>query len=120
LNPNEWSEIVKDIDIVLHIASPLPTTASTNEEEIIRPALEGTKNILNAAFNANVKRFIYTSSSLTIFSYDYEKDYYSEEDRIDTQEAKTPYQKSKVMAEDAAWNFVAEKKKLNQKCFDLG
>ena len=29
------------------------------------------------------------------------------------------YQKSKILAEKAAWNFLEEKKKNNEKCFDL-
>jgi hypothetical protein len=29
------------------------------------------------------------------------------------------YQKSKILAEKAAWEFIEEKKKQNQKCFEL-
>jgi dihydroflavonol-4-reductase len=119
LNPNSWTNAVKDIDIVLHIASPLPIAPPTDENDVIRPALEGTLNVLNVAFNANVKRFVYTSSGLTLMSYGYEKGTYSEEDWIDSNDAKTAYQKSKILTERAVWNFVNEKKKINQKCFDL-
>ncbi len=33
--------------------------------------------------------------------------------------ATTPYEKSKTLAERAAWNFVKERKEKNLPCFDL-
>lgn len=41
LNPESWKNAVKDIDIVLHIASPLTLIQPTDENSLIKPAVEG-------------------------------------------------------------------------------
>ena len=48
---------------VVHTASPVPTNAkNNNEKDVIRPAVDGTKAIMNAALANKVKRLVYTSS----------------------------------------------------------
>lgn len=45
LNPESWKSATKDIDIVLHIASPIGIPfiqASPSEESYVKPAVEGT------------------------------------------------------------------------------
>ena len=80
LDANSWKKAVQDIDIVLHIASPLPIQNPVDEQEVIKPAVEGTLNVLNAALNTSVKRVVVTSSGLTITGYGYEDRHYSEKD----------------------------------------
>ena len=55
---------MKDIDLVIHLAAvtDAPSTIN-NEEETFRVIYEGTWNVLNAAINANVKRFLYPSTT---------------------------------------------------------
>ena len=63
------SSAVKDCDYVIHVASPFPSTPPKTEDEVITPAVEGTKNILEACSKSgSVKRVVITSSVVTIYS----------------------------------------------------
>ncbi len=57
-----WDEAVKDCKYILHIASPILNTMPKNEEEMIRPAVDGTLRVLKAARKAGVKRVVLTSN----------------------------------------------------------
>jgi nucleoside-diphosphate-sugar epimerase len=81
LNADSLKKAVQDTEYVVHIASPLPITNPADENEVIKPALEGTLNVLQAAFNAKtVKRVIVTSSGLAIAGYKWEEKHYTEQD----------------------------------------
>ncbi len=55
---------------MLHLASPYPSeTPKDVENELIRPAVEGTLNVLKAAFKANVNRVVLTSSTAAIYTF---------------------------------------------------
>ena len=59
---DNWDEAVKDCDYVLHIASPIFLSLPKDENEMIRPAVDGTLRVLKAARNAGVKRVVMTSN----------------------------------------------------------
>lgn len=60
---------VKDCEYVIHVASPFPSTAPKNEDEVIVPAVEGAKNVLEACSKSgSVKRVVMTSSLVAIYS----------------------------------------------------
>ena len=68
-DPDSWSRAVKGCTYVYHIASPVPLAVPRDENEIIRPAVEGTTNVLKAcAESGTVKRVVLTSSSLAVSS----------------------------------------------------
>lgn len=79
-------------------------------------------SVLRAALEENVKRVVVTSSAITIIPYEQEAKTYSEKDWIDAESVLkssfSGYQKSKILAERAAWNFYEENKKKG-KCFEL-
>lgn len=53
---------------MIHVASPFPAESPKNEDEVIKPAVEGTKNVLEACVNAGcVKRVVVTSSCAAIY-----------------------------------------------------
>lgn len=103
-----WDEAVRDCDYVLHIASPIDLKIPKDENEMIKPAVEGTLRVLAAARNAGVKRVVMTSNFGAVG--------YSNKDNaaLITEESWTnpnekglsAYNKSKVLAERAAWNFI--------------
>lgn len=119
LDVDSWKNAVQDIDIILHVASPLPIVNPQDEQEVIKPAVDGTLNVLNAALNTSVKRVVVTGSGLSITGYNYEDKVYSESDWSDPNKMPTAYGKSKVFSEKAAWEFYEERKKNNQPCFEL-
>jgi len=51
----------------MHIASPFPNAAPKDENELIKPAVEGTTNVLEAALANGVKKVIVTSSIVSIY-----------------------------------------------------
>ncbi|MEN3751798.1 NAD-dependent epimerase/dehydratase family protein [Mangrovibacter sp. SLW1] len=57
-----WREAMAGCDIVLHVASPFPSATPKNEDDVIRPAVEGTLRVLKAATATAVKRVVMTSS----------------------------------------------------------
>jgi nucleoside-diphosphate-sugar epimerase len=83
LDPNSWKSAVENIDYIIHVASPLPIANPADEQEVIKPAVDGTLNVLKAALNTKVKRVVVTSSGLTITGYAYEERTYSEKDWSD-------------------------------------
>lgn len=123
--PETWVEAVKSCRYVFHMASPFPNPSSRQptEEELIRPAVDGTVSVLKACVEAGcVKRVILTSSIAAIscgqFGHpDKSVDYlYSEKD-WSVESNCPPYEKSKLLAEKAAWDFM--KKLEEDKVFEL-
>jgi dihydroflavonol-4-reductase len=103
-----WDEALAGADALIHTASPFPLVQPKNEDDVVRPAVDGTLRALRAAKRANVSRIVLTSSGLAVLlakpngklRLD-ESDWSSPDDP-----RATPYAKSKILAEKAAWTFV--------------
>ena len=105
LKPETWDIAVKDCDYVMHVASPFPTTTPRNENDLIRPAVEGTMAVLKACAKHKVKHVVITSSIAAILSGGRSaKDEYDEKDWADLNTVPA-YNKSKTLAERSAWDF---------------
>lgn len=102
-----WNEAVRDCDFVLHVASPTPVIKYTSEDEFIRPARDGVLRVLKAARDANVKRVVLTSAFGAIgMGHKSRVTPYTEKDWTNIEADIHPYQKSKTVAERAAWDFI--------------
>lgn len=104
-----WAEAAAGCDYVHHVASPFPPAQPKDEQELIRPAREGTVRVLRAARDAGVKRIVVTSSFAAVGYGQGQRDTpYTEADWTDPDgPAVQPYMKSKTLAERAAWDFIA-------------
>jgi dihydroflavonol-4-reductase len=103
-----WSQAMAGADALLHTASPFPMSAPKDENEVIRPAVDGTLRALKAARAAGVTRVVLTSSVVAIEA-KAKRGAFTEQDWTDIAHPKaTPYYKSKTLAERAAWDFVAD------------
>ena len=105
-----WVEAVKGCAYVIHVASPFPSKIPRDENDIIRPAVNGTLNVLRACSEAGcVKRVVLTSSIAAVSSgmngNGNPEHVYTEEDWSPDDNC-APYEKSKLRAEQAAWDFV--------------
>jgi len=103
-----WADAVRGCAYVLHVASPFPNRAPEHEDELIKPAVDGTRRVLKAAADAGVSRVVLTSSLAAVSAghpADSERVY--TEDDWSVVERCAPYPKSKTLAERAAWDFVA-------------
>ena len=105
---DNWDEAMKDCDYVLHVASPIFLSLPKDENEMIRPAVDGALRVLKAARNAGVKRIVMTSNFGAVgYSHKNPNDEITETDWTEPNEkGLSSYNKSKVMAERAAWDFI--------------
>ena len=102
-----WDEAVAGCDYVMHVASPFIVGVPKHEDELIRPAVEGTERVLQAAMRAGVKKAVVTSSCAAINATYDGKTSRTEEDWSDPAHPSTPaYYKSKTLAERRAWELV--------------
>ncbi len=104
-----WDEAVAGCAFVLHVASPFPAVQPEDEDELIRPARDGALRVLAAAAKAGVKRTVMTSSIAAV-SAGLDKSggrVFDESDWSDLDgENVSAYEKSKTIAERAAWEFM--------------
>ena len=102
-----WDAAMKDCEYVLHVASPFINSEPKDENEYIRPAVDGTMRALRAAKKVGVKRVVLTSSMVSMLgdsaqSMDVTPETWTNVDAKNT----SAYSKSKTLAEKAAWDFI--------------
>jgi dihydroflavonol-4-reductase len=114
LDDDGWEEAMRDCDYLMHVASPFVIEDPKDENELIKPAKEGTLRALNAAKKAGIKRVVLTSSVAAVNSHMMSgtSDHTTWTD-INSKYV-TPYQKSKTIAEKAAWDFYNNQDNSNK------
>ncbi|EIM82216.1 NAD-P-binding protein [Stereum hirsutum FP-91666 SS1] len=118
--PGAFDEAIKGCDIVAHIASPAHWNHTDNEKDILIPAIQGTRNLVEATrLEPRIKRVVFTSSFASIVDPAAPPDHvHKSEDwnPVTYEEAKassTPafvYRSSKPLAERAFWDYIKEEK----------
>ena len=109
LSDKGWAEAMNGVGAVLHVASPFIFTEPKHPDDLIRPAVEGTKRVLRAAAAAGIQRFVHTSSVVAvIYGHPRERTApFTENDWTDVTNANVgTYAKSKTLAERAARDFM--------------
>ncbi|KAK9841363.1 hypothetical protein WJX74_004546 [Apatococcus lobatus] len=112
LKPGSFDEAVKGADYVFHTASPFVAGKPEDPEEFfVKPAVEGTKNVLSSVLKHKdtVKRVVITSSFAAIVKPEggpangkvYTPEEWNTESTLET----GAYRVSKTQAERAAWDF---------------
>lgn len=108
LSDNGWETAFSGAIGVIHTASPFPSIVPRDENELIRPAREGTLRVLRNVKKAGIRRVVLTSSIAAI-NYGSGRAPFTESDWTDVEgPLATPYYKSKTLAERAAWDFAGE------------
>jgi len=105
---DSWLAATEGCDFVIHTASPFPPALPKNEDEVIKPAVEGTLNVLNACLANNVKKVVLTSSIAAVIIGN--ESSCCTEDDWSVARLCAPYEKSKLLAEKAAWEFYRNNK----------
>jgi nucleoside-diphosphate-sugar epimerase len=116
LTDRGWDDACQGCDFVLHVASPFPMTAPETEDEIIKPAREGTLRVLCAAKKAGTVQRVVVTSSFAAVGYGHGKrrnsdNPFTENDWSAIYSSKGSvgaYEKSKTLAERAAWQWMKE------------
>ena len=113
LKDDGWNEAAKGCRYIFHIASPFPMKVSSNRENLLPVAVDGTLRVLNAGLNAGVEQIIKTSSIVAMFRkpnrtnpYTFGENDWSDENWI---EGVSDYFLSKTKAEKAAWKLMESK-----------
>ena len=112
LKDKGWDKAMEGCEFVLHVASPFINIEPKDENEYIRPAVDGTMRALKAAKNAGVKKVVLTSSMVSMLE-DADKSINIDYNSWTNVKAKnvSAYAKSKTMAERSAWDFVKNQNK---------
>lgn len=113
LDAGSFDAPLEGCDVLMHTASPFVLDGFTDANEaLVRPAVEGTRNVLEAANRCStLKRVVLTSSVAAVFGDNIElkkagKGAFDESDWNTTSSVDhNPYQYSKVAAEREAWKI---------------
>lgn len=104
-----WNRAMAGADALVHTASPFPLEQPKTDGAIVETARGGTLRALRAAERAGIARVVITSSSGAVSSkaapdngIAFTEDDWSDPDFAGT----TPYYRSKIAAERAAWDFA--------------
>jgi nucleoside-diphosphate-sugar epimerase len=100
-----WDAAMSGCTYVLHVASPLG-----GDRDLVAPARDGTLRVLTAAVNAGVKRVVMTSAAATARLPRESAGIADETVWSDPADPRFDgYRRSKILAERAAWAFMADK-----------
>lgn len=104
-----WDDAMAGIDVLMHTASPFPLAQPKDDQDLIRPAVDGALRALRAAHRAGISRVVLTSSTAAISGSAlppgdraFDETNWTDPSDPDT----TAYVRSKTLAEQAAWDFV--------------
>ncbi len=104
-----WAEAMAGASALVHTASPFPIAPPKSPDDLIRPAVDGTRRALCAAKTAGIDRVVLTSSAIAVIQ-PWRRDghIFTEDDWSDaTGLPAQPYARSKVIAERTAWEIAA-------------
>lgn len=113
LDQGSFDEAMDGCELVMHTASPFILSGFTDAEEaLVRPALEGTRNVLDSVNRTpSVKRVVLTSSVVAIYGDNidmrdvpggvFTDEHWNTTSSVDHQ----PYPYSKTVAEKEAWRY---------------
>jgi len=102
-----WEQAIGGCDYVIHVASPIPAAAPRSEDDLIRPAREGTLRVLRIARDAGVRRVVLTSSCGAVYyGHPPQTTPFDETSWTNIDGDMSAYVRSKAIAERAAWDFM--------------
>ncbi|MEM6868974.1 MAG: NAD-dependent epimerase/dehydratase family protein, partial [Cyanobacteria bacterium P01_C01_bin.121] len=113
LSEGAFAEAMQGCEVVFHTASPFSMSVKDPQKDLIEPAQQGTRNVLNQATQTeSVQRVVVTSSCAAIYGdvadlADAKGDQFTEEDwNTSSSLTHQPYSYSKTLAEKAAWEIA--------------
>ncbi|KAM9965871.1 hypothetical protein ACTFIR_006050 [Dictyostelium discoideum] len=106
----DYEKELKNVNYVIHTASPFKYSSPDPWGEIINPAINGTLGVLKAASKiSTIKKVIVTSSGLAVYDIGTKKPEINDDDWSNVQDPiNQPYPYSKVAAEKKAWEYIKE------------
>ena len=110
LDPTSFEAAIADCEIVIHTASPYTLNVKDAQADLVEPAVQGTRAVLEVCHRAEgIRRVVVTSSVAAITDEPGSERPLTEEDWNELSSLKrNPYFYSKTLAEKAAWSFMEE------------
>lgn len=109
LSKDALFKAIEGVSYIIHVASPLPGATKLTEDQMIIPATEGMKTILESAKLYKVKKIIVTSSLATMVGGVWKRNtgdnHYSEKDFAPVHGA-DGYGRSKIWQEKVIREFI--------------
>ncbi len=113
-----FDEAVEGCDSIIHMASPFTLKFKDAQKELVDPALNGTRTVLNAASNSStVKKVVLTSSVAAVHGDNIDmkelgiEEFTEEQFNYSSSVSHQPYSYSKVLAEKEAWKMYEAQSK---------
>ena len=108
LKDDGWADAMADVRYLQHTASPFVLETPKDPQELIGPAVEGTRRAVEAALAAKVERVVLTSSLAAIqYGHAPTDRAYTEADWSDVSSPQIgAYATSKTLAEREAWRLM--------------
>jgi nucleoside-diphosphate-sugar epimerase len=107
-----WSKAMASVRYLQHTASPFLARTPRDQDELVRPAVEGTERAVRAALAAGVERIVLTSSMAAI-AYGHGRAHGDTFTAADWTNVDGPgvsaYTRSKTLAERRAWELMRER-----------
>jgi dihydroflavonol-4-reductase len=116
--PGSFKHALEGCDVLIHAASPFPTTINDPVKEVINPAVNGTKNVLESVSELpQITNVVVTGSCASVveqFPKDDGSKIWSEEDWNTTSTLTDgPYRLSKVLAEKYCYEWAEKHPKVS-------
>jgi nucleoside-diphosphate-sugar epimerase len=114
------AKAVEGCTYVLHLASPYPGSSPKNEDEVIKPAVNGNLFTLEACVGSGVKKVVITSSCAAIMDFSQGSMEIDETFELVITKTMSAYVKSKAMAEQEAMKYLKalpKEKQTFEVCF---
>ncbi|KAJ6837653.1 anthocyanidin reductase ((2S)-flavan-3-ol-forming) [Iris pallida] len=111
-----FDEAVSGCQYVFHVAAPVNIFSQDPENELIKPAIEGTLNVMKSCLKAKVKRVVLTSSAAAVSvnrlggtGLVVDEECWSDVEFLTAEKPPSwGYLVSKTLAEKEAWKFARE------------
>ncbi|GHA12753.1 nucleoside-diphosphate sugar epimerase [Devosia pacifica] len=106
-----WAAAMNDVSAIMHVAATVVKIEPKDADSVVRPAVEGTRRVMEAAHAAGVRRVILTSSIATVgYGHGHKSGErtYTEQHftNLDAMAKPWAYCIGKTRAEQAAWSYA--------------
>ena len=127
LDSESLDRAIEGCDYVIHVASPFVIGKVKNEDDLLGPAVKGTRAILEACWKHWVRRLVVTSSTASVVDPTLDDGVFNEKDWAPINKKTSSYSKSKILAEKECWEYLEslpEQERFElitmQPCFIIG
>ena len=101
-----WKEAFTGVHALIHVASPFILKEPKDEQEYLKPAVEGTLRVMQFARDARIKKVVATSTYLTMAGHMTSGSFGPGDFTPFDDPTINAYIRSKIAAEQALWDFV--------------